>query len=154
MHTELSPVTSKQILSLTSEERTMLLDLVGFYCYEKEVSQYWSLSYATVHFSLSPSLPPSLPLSLSLSLSLSLPSLSPSLPLPPLSQFRELPMASSAHVFHRPAFSEANLLYSQILSKIGFGSSGGNLSYEADDVRCVDLIAVTITAIQATVGTP
>ena len=56
---------------------------------------------------------------------------------------------SSAHVFYRPAPPESDLLFSDVLERIGFGATGGRLSYESDEFGA-DLIAVTITAVQAT----
>ena len=63
-------------------------------------------------------------------------------------QFKELPLGSSAHTFSRPALPTSDDLFTQILEKIGFGSSGGRLSYETEESG-VDLLAVTITAVQA-----
>ena len=63
-------------------------------------------------------------------------------------QFKDLPLSSSVHTFSQPAFPDSDQLYSQVLEKIGFGASGGRLGYETD-VSGVDLVAVAITAIQA-----
>ena len=63
-------------------------------------------------------------------------------------QFKELPLGSSAHTFSRPSLPTSDDLFTQILEKIGFGSSGGRLSYETEESG-VDLLAVTITAVQA-----
>ena len=59
------------------------------------------------------------------------------------------PLGHSAHTFSTPAPPDSDPLYSRILRKIGFGNCKGNLSYETDESG-VDLIAVIITAIQAT----
>jgi hypothetical protein len=65
--------------------------------------------------------------------------------------FKELPLGSSAHTFSRPALPTSDDLFTQILEKIGFGASGGRLSYETEESG-TDLVAVTITAIQACSG--
>lgn len=65
------------------------------------------------------------------------------------SQFMQLPLGHSAHTFSTPVFPDSDEIYHNILTKIGFGGMGGHLSYKADEF-CTDMIAVVITAIQAT----
>ena len=61
----------------------------------------------------------------------------------------EIPLGHFAHTFFTPALPDSDHLYSQVLRKIGFGNYKGNLNYESNESG-VDLIAVIITAIQAT----
>ena len=67
-----------------------------------------------------------------------------------LLQFMQLPVGHAAHTFSRPVFPDSDAIYSEILTKIGFGESRGFLSYETDEFSA-DMVAVTITALLATV---
>ena len=63
-------------------------------------------------------------------------------------QFRQIPMPSSAHTFSKPAPSETDSVYCRLLSRIGFTNWRGHLMYEVQTGFCgLNMITLAIVAI-------
>ena len=59
-------------------------------------------------------------------------------------------MSSSAHTFTEPPLSENDLIYCQLLSRIGFTNYRGHLMYEKQMGFCgLDMITITIAVVQS-----
>ena len=65
-------------------------------------------------------------------------------------QFKTIPYASSMHGFSKLALANTNLLYEQLLSRIGFSDWKGRLVYQKETGASeLDKITLTIIAIQS-----
>ena len=65
-------------------------------------------------------------------------------------QFETIPMFSSAHGFLKPAQSESDPLYNQLLAKIGFTDWRGHLMYEKQRGHSgLDKVTLTVIALHS-----
>ena len=65
-----------------------------------------------------------------------------------LLQIKHIPFGSYHHVFTEPAYPDSDLVFYQILRKMGFGNSAGHLDFVWEDEN-IDKLGAGITAILA-----